>query len=76
MLRHPEQAEDEVFIGNTCTEGGVPSHLVSLRTARLGRVAYTVDGSEKLPADYMRPLFIGKSEQNQFEAIMKRLMRG
>jgi len=69
MSYHPEQTADEVFVGNTRSVSGIPSHLSGLKTARLGRVAYDLDG-KKIANDYMLPLLIGKEEAAQYDRIM------
>lgn len=71
MLEHPERSEDEVFVGNTETGGGIPEHLQQLTTARLGSQAYYIDG-KPIPTNQMRPLFVHKSEADIYNAIMER----
>jgi hypothetical protein len=68
MTRHPEQAKDEVFVGNTSSTRGIPLHLRELTTIRMGEVAYDIHGLELSP-DYMRPLFVHDSEAEQYEAV-------
>jgi hypothetical protein len=65
---HPECRRNEKFVGNTTHINGVP-YLMELKTARLGINAYSIDGKAISP-DYMRPLFIGNSEWEQYDRIM------
>lgn len=44
MRQHPEQRNDEIFVGNTSGTG--------------------------VPPDRMRPLFVGRGEAAQYDAIM------
>jgi hypothetical protein len=60
---------DEVFVGNTRTNDGVPEYLRDLRTARLGEQALDLEGNKIDPA-HMRPLFIGRSEADAYHRIM------
>jgi len=62
---------DEVFVGNKETKSGVPEHLRSLKTARLGEQALDIEG-KKIDPEYMRPLFIGRSEADEYDRIMMR----
>lgn len=63
--------EDEIFVGNVPTEEGLQPHLQGLRTARIGELALDIDGN-KLDPNYMRPLFIGRSEADAYDEIMMR----
>ena len=65
---HPELTESEIFVGNTKLADWPAPELASLKTARLGNTAYTIDG-DPIPSDDMRPLFIGKSEANRYDTI-------
>lgn len=69
MSHYTGARADEVFVGNTATKNGVPEHLRELRTARLGEQALDIEG-KKLSQDYMRPLFIGRSEADAYDRIM------
>lgn len=60
---------DEVFVGNTCARKGVPEYLRGLRTARLGEQALDIEGN-KIDPSYMLPLFVGKSEEGEYDSIM------
>lgn len=68
-MKYEGARDDEVFVGNTPTSGGVPDYLSSLKTARLGDQALDIDGNKIDPA-YMRPLFIGRSEAKDYDRIM------
>jgi hypothetical protein len=69
MLTHPEQTPNEIFVGNT-SGTSVPGHLSCIVTARVGAQAYYLDGDRKIPPDHMRPLFVGRKEADQYDAIM------
>lgn len=62
---------DEIFVGNTQTEGGVPEHLRGLKTARLGEQALDIEG-KKIEPEHMRPLFVGRTEAETYDRIMMR----
>jgi hypothetical protein len=66
---HPEQREDETFVGNH--QGEMDPYLSSLRTARLGNVAYYIDGKKiPLQSNY-RPLFVGRAESDAYSRLME-----
>lgn len=68
MLHHPECKTNEFFVGNT-TESEWPSHQANmLKTARLGDVAYSIDGEKLNHA--IKPLFIGAEEHDRYDKIM------
>ena len=67
-MHHQETGKDEIFVGNT-SAGGVPRHLAELKTTRIGEQAYDIHG-KKLSPDYMRPLFIDRSEMDKYDRIM------
>lgn len=69
MSRYIGAKADEVFVGNVETEKGVPEYLRRLRTVRLGEQALDIEG-KKLDPNYMRPLFVGKSEADTYDRIM------
>ena len=72
MSVHNEQRNDEVFVGNfETTTGEVPDYLSSLKTARVGSIAYYIDGKIIPPDRKMRPLFIGRSERCGYGRIME-----
>lgn len=70
MTTHPEQSANEIYVGNVQAEQWPNPKLASLATARLGDVAYGVDG-DKLPVNFgCRPLFVGRSEADAYDSIM------
>lgn len=68
---HKECRPSEIWVGNTLRNGDVISRLAAhgLRTARLGEVAYDIDG-EPIATDYMAPLLIGRSEEAAYDNYM------
>ena len=52
----------EVFVGNVETKNGIPRHLLSLQTIRLGDLALDIYGNPLDPGD-MLPMFIHEREQ-------------
>lgn len=69
-MHHPEMKKEEVFVGNTDT-GGVPQYLIKrLETARVGGQAYDIYGKKLSPDHHMLPLFIGRSEELEYDRIM------
>jgi hypothetical protein len=71
MSHYTGLQSNEIFVGNTLTEDGVPEHLRGLTTARLGEQALDIDGN-KISPEHMRPLFIGRNEAETFHRIMMR----
>ena len=73
-MRHPEQTDNEVFVGNV-SDASIPQHVAGLRTARIGAVAYDIHGNV-LPSTY-RPLFIGRgADADEYDrTMMARLSR-
>jgi hypothetical protein len=67
---HPEKSETEIFVGNTVSNGEIPEHLRSLKTTRLGKPAYDLDGNPIPESWGMRALFIGKAEADAYDRIM------
>lgn len=68
-MSHPEQSKTEIFVGNT--DGtAVPAHLSGLATARVGEQAFELGGEKRIDRSKMRPLFVGRSEAGQYDAIM------
>ncbi len=61
MKHHPEQAEDEIYMGNATFDDAVKS---SWRTGRLGQVALDINGNKFNPSN-LRPWFINVSEVQQ-----------
>jgi hypothetical protein len=62
---------DEVFVGNTHTKNEVPEYLRGLKTVRIGDQALDIEG-KKIDQEYMRPLFIGRAEVEEYNRIMTR----
>lgn len=67
MNNHPEQLEDEIFIGNDDDDD---YERVSWRTKRQGQVSYALDGSihPHSPGGWkptIRPIFIKRAEVEQ-----------
>jgi len=70
MKTHPERKPDEEFIGNV--EDGVTSHyLDSLKTIRLGKVAFEALG-KKLPARLHLRLLEKNYHQNINHNLLKK----
>jgi len=65
---HPETKENEYYCYNVKAEKGIPLRLRSLKTVRLGKQAYDLDG-KKISTDYMLPLFVSKNELNTLNNI-------
>ena len=65
-----ELGEDEVFLGNTQLAHWKPEYYNELKTIRIGEQALELSGKE-IDRDYMRPLFIGKSEFEKYNKIMQ-----
>ncbi len=69
MAYHEACNPQEVFLGNTTVEGGSMTYLAGrLKTVRLGKVAYCIEG-KRLPSDYA-PVFLNRSESGLYDAIM------
>lgn len=67
MPQYTGAQPDEVFLGNT--ETGIPDHLGSIPSIRLGDVALDIEG-KRLPPKY-RPMFIKHGpDHEQHERIM------
>ena len=68
-----EASPNEVFIGNTSSVNGapvcIPDHLTGLKTIRLGKQAYSLEGGKLNPKEYL-PLFIDRSEVKAHDQIM------
>lgn len=69
MSHHEKCGPQEVFLGNQERARGLGRYTEKgLRTIRLGDVAYDIEG-KKLP-DYYAPIFINRSEEGRYDAIM------
>jgi len=71
MSHYTGARADEVFVGNTETKNGVPEHLRGMTTVRLGDQALDIEGN-KIEPEYMRPLFVGRTEADAYDRIMMR----
>ena len=61
---------NEIFVGNIAVNHrGLHERLGSLKTARVGEVALDLNG-KKIPTNYIRPLFINRSESAAYNNIM------
>ena len=69
MAKYTGAKPDEVFLGNTETNRGIPDHLSGLKTVRLGEQALDIYG-HKIPADHMLPMFINRSESDAYDRLM------
>jgi hypothetical protein len=61
-MKHPEQKENEVFLGNF-TKGGYYS--IGWKTKRVGEIAYYADISKVIPHNYnpkYYPIFVQSAE--------------
>jgi hypothetical protein len=67
MSKYIKEKDNEIFVGNT-REKEIPHYLSSLKTIRLGKQALDINGKYIDPA-YMRPMFIGKSEEYEYDRI-------
>ena len=80
VKKHPEQAADEIFVGNHKVADWPNPLFRSLTTARLGAVAYAIDGAKLTEDEGMRPLFVGSHEGARYDAIQmaefSRICRG
>lgn len=65
---HPEQRDDEVFLGN-CTEDGF--NTIGWKTKRLGETAYDVDGNKISSVTWLRPAFRKRDEKPPFREVSR-----
>jgi hypothetical protein len=75
MLTHPECKKNEIFVGNFFVP--LDHRLKKLTTARLGIVAYDIHKKEITELYYvnLKPLFVEKSEYNEYNRIMMDRMK-
>lgn len=66
---HPELKEKETFVGNHKGEQ-LPEHLKQLESARLGKIAYDIDGNVLNERHGLHPLFIGDGDYKAYDRIM------
>ena len=72
MSKYIGARENEIFVGNVFTVAGIPEHLSSLKTARLGDQALDIYGCP-IDAKHMLPMFIGREEHDVHHMLcMKR----
>ena len=69
MPTHPDTPEGEVFLGNTLNKTLHPMFM-ALDTIYLGKQPYDIHG-KRLDPDVYRPIFIHKSELNEYNKIME-----
>jgi hypothetical protein len=70
MTRTVEQhAENEVFMGNCKITMGRP-HLATLKTLRLGSVAYDIHGAPLPDSLGYAPMFVDRAELAEYDRIM------
>ena len=65
MKKHPEQREDEVYLGNTTMEG---FRACCHKTKRIGRGAYDADGKFVVQTNWVTcifPFFVKKEEYDK-----------
>lgn len=74
MNMHPEQRENEEFIGNAEKNRGHHPRYQNLKTIRTGEQAYCIKGTTKDMA-HMIPLFVGKSEYAEYNRIWGESLR-
>ena len=65
-----DKEKDEIWLGNTNVDGFPRDELKCLKTLRLGDIALDIHGN-RIPVDHIRPLFVHKSEFNEYNQIMK-----
>ena len=72
MAHHEPCGPHEIFVGNTLRDGESCRILVSkgMRTARLGKTAYDIDGKPLRECEGYAPLFIHRSESDLHDSIM------
>lgn len=70
MKYHPEQEIDEIYLGNTWPDE-IPRYLSALKTIRIGRQPYDIDGNELALTVRARPLFVGCDEYDAYNWIME-----
>lgn len=72
-----EIRKDEMFIGNANASAFPGEHLKELKTMRLGKTAYDINGKPMLDEQDkdVKPVFIHKSEYDTYNLIMQARMR-
>lgn len=71
MSQHPEAAADELFVGNTDAnyQRIAELHALGVRSARLGRIAYCIDG-HRLPSERYAPVLIKRLDADRYNDVM------
>ena len=74
---HPELKENEIFVGNHIFKDGIiniPKHLCSIKSVRIGDIAYYIDGKQIIDNNdcgyLIRPIFIDKKDSEIYDKIM------
>ena len=76
MSQHPEQRVNETFIGNRfIRDGKIQLHLISLKTIRIGEVAYDIHGELITGYTELFPVFINVSESRAYDRILLELKK-
>ena len=71
MHTHPEQTENEVYLGNFTAAEGVPTYLAGLPSMRLGETAYDIDGNKLAASVGLLPLFVTRGpDYEAYDRIM------
>lgn len=71
MHTHPEQTKDEVYLGNFTAAEGIPAHLATIPSMRLGTTAYDIDGKKLAASEGMLPVFVKRGHDlDAYERIM------
>ena len=65
--------KNEIFLGNT-SASGIPDRLRGLKTVRVGDQAVDINGNLLDPKEYL-PLYIDRSEERAYDAIMRNLLK-
>jgi len=78
MREHDGCAPHEIFVGNTRRSGGHVAFLIGkgIKTLRLGKTAYDINGNALSDAEGFAPVFIHRSESDLHNAIMMELTFG
>jgi len=72
MAQHEACEANEIWVGNTPTHGLHYQSLKSmgLKTLRLGKVAFDIDGKPLAESEGYSPVFINRSEADRYNEIM------
>jgi hypothetical protein len=71
MRNHPEQAANEVYLGNTRLDAPGHDRLMEVPGVRIGSMVYSLDG-EKLGERYhnLAPLFVVREHEMDYDRFM------